>query len=31
VAATALAMGAMLVSRDGDFQRIDGLAVVALE
>lgn len=31
VAATALALGATLVSRDRDFGRIDGLAVVALE
>jgi predicted nucleic acid-binding protein len=31
VAATALALGATLVSRDSDFRGIDGLAVVALE
>ena len=31
VAATALALGATLVSRDRDFSGIDGLAVVALE
>jgi predicted nucleic acid-binding protein len=31
VAATALALGATLVSRDNDFAGIDGLAVVALE
>lgn len=31
VAATALALGATLVSRDRDFGRIDGLAVVGLE
>jgi predicted nucleic acid-binding protein len=30
VAATALALGATLVSRDGDFTGIDGLQVVAL-
>ena len=30
VAATALALGATLVSRDSDFGRIDGLTVVAL-
>ena len=30
VAATALALGATLVSRDGDFGGIDGLAVVVL-
>ena len=30
VAATALALGATLVSRDSDFAGIDGLAVVAL-
>ena len=30
VAATALALGATLVSRDGDFAGIDGLPVVAL-
>jgi predicted nucleic acid-binding protein len=30
VAATALALGATLVSRDSDFGNIDGLAVVAL-
>jgi predicted nucleic acid-binding protein len=30
VAATALALGATLVSRDSDFERIDGLAVVGL-
>jgi predicted nucleic acid-binding protein len=30
VAATALALGATLVSRDRDFERIDGLTVVAL-
>jgi predicted nucleic acid-binding protein len=30
VAATALALGATLVSRDGDFERIDGLAILAL-
>ena len=30
VAATALALGATLVSRDSDFSGIDGLAVVAL-
>ncbi len=29
VAATALAIGATLVSRDGDFGRIDGLSVVS--
>jgi hypothetical protein len=29
IAATALALGATLVSRDGDFAGIDGLAVVA--
>jgi tRNA(fMet)-specific endonuclease VapC len=27
IAATALALGAVLVTRDGDFQRIDGLTV----
>ena len=31
VAATALALGATLVSRDSDFAGIDGLSVVALE
>jgi len=31
VAATALALGATLVSRDTDFRGIDGLSVVALE
>jgi predicted nucleic acid-binding protein len=31
VAATALALGAILVSRDSDFGGIDGLRVVALE
>jgi predicted nucleic acid-binding protein len=31
VAATALAMGSTLVSRDGDFRQIDGLPVLALE
>jgi predicted nucleic acid-binding protein len=31
VAATALALGATLVSRDKDFDGIDGLSVVALE
>ena len=31
VAATALALGATLVSRDRDFGRIDGLPVIALE
>jgi predicted nucleic acid-binding protein len=31
VAATALALGASLVSRDSDFGGIDGLQVVALE
>lgn len=31
IAATALALGATLVSRDGDFAGIDGLSVVALE
>jgi len=31
VAATVLALGAMLVSRDADFTGIDGLSVVALE
>jgi predicted nucleic acid-binding protein len=31
VAATALALGATLVSRDSDFRGIDGLPVVALE
>ena len=31
IAATALALGATLVSRDGDFGSIDGLTVVALE
>jgi predicted nucleic acid-binding protein len=31
VAATAVSLGATLVSRDSDFARIDGLAVVALE
>jgi predicted nucleic acid-binding protein len=31
VAATALALGASLVSRDSDFRLVDGLAVVALE
>jgi predicted nucleic acid-binding protein len=31
VAATALAMGATLVSRDGDFGGVDGLRVVTLE
>jgi predicted nucleic acid-binding protein len=31
VAATALALGATLVSRDSDFGGIDGLRVVALE
>jgi predicted nucleic acid-binding protein len=31
VAAAALALGATLVSRDADFARIDGLAVLALE
>lgn len=31
VAATALALGAALVSRDNDFTGIDGLSVVALE
>lgn len=31
VAATALALGATLVSRDGDFAGIDGLVVVALD
>jgi predicted nucleic acid-binding protein len=30
VAATALALGATLVSRDNDFESIDGLPVVAL-
>jgi len=30
VAATALALGATLVSRDGDFGNIDGLSVVAM-
>ena len=30
VAATALALGATLVSRDADFKGIDGLSVVAL-
>ena len=31
VAATAVALGATLVSRDSDFRGIDGLAVIALE
>jgi len=31
VAATALALGATLVSRDRDFAGIDGLPVLALE
>jgi predicted nucleic acid-binding protein len=31
VAATALALGATLVSRDRDFEGIDGLSVVALD
>jgi predicted nucleic acid-binding protein len=31
VAATALALGATLVSRDHDFEGIDGLSVVALD
>jgi predicted nucleic acid-binding protein len=31
VAATALALGATLVSRDSDFGSIDGLTIVALE
>jgi predicted nucleic acid-binding protein len=30
VAATALALGATLVSRDSDFRRVDGLPVVAI-
>jgi predicted nucleic acid-binding protein len=30
IAATALALGATLVSRDTDFSRIDGLLVLAL-
>jgi predicted nucleic acid-binding protein len=31
IAATALALGATLVSRDGDFAGIDGLSVAALK
>jgi predicted nucleic acid-binding protein len=31
VAATTLALGATLVSRDGDFRGVDGLTVVSLE
>jgi predicted nucleic acid-binding protein len=31
IAATALALGATLVSRDRDFERIDGLQVIALD